>query len=229
MPNVTEALIHESPSCEVSQEQEKRPVEFCDSMPEFFLSLQKDVKAASALVDTLKAETVNKFIDIIQKCNGTLLTSGIGKSGIVASRMAASLSSTGTPAHYVHGAEWTHGDLGKGRRGDVCVFFSHSGNTRECVFAASHLRQRGVEILSIIGHDDSQLAKCSDAFICYKLDHDLEEPIGGVPTTSVVLQEMCINAVVCEMIKRRRFTKIEFARNHPGGSLGTKLCENKKE
>ena len=81
-----------------------------------------------------------------------------------------------------------HYFTGKGRRGDVVVFFSHSGNTRECVFAASHLRQRGVHILSIIGHDESQLAKCSDAYICYKLDHELEEPIGGVPTTSVILQ-----------------------------------------
>lgn len=78
--------------------------------------------------------------------------------------------------------------LGKGRRDDVVIFFSHSGNTRECVFAANHLRQRGVHILSIIGHDDCALAKCSDAFICYKLDHELEEPIGGVPTTSIILQ-----------------------------------------
>ena len=77
---------------------------------------------------------------------------------------------------------------GKARRGDVCVFFSHSGNTRECVFAASHLRQRGVHILSVIGHDDSKLAECSDAYISYKLDHELTEPIGGVPTTSVILQ-----------------------------------------
>ena len=77
---------------------------------------------------------------------------------------------------------------GKARRGDVCVFFSHSGNTLECVFAASHLRQRGVHILSVIGHDDSKLAECSDAYISYKLDHELTEPIGGVPTTSVILQ-----------------------------------------
>jgi len=168
----------------------------------------------------------HRFVDIINQCHGTLLTSGIGKSGIIAERMSTSLSSTGVPAHYVHGAEWTHGDLGKGRRDDVCVFFSHSGNTRECVFAATHLKQKGVHILSIIGHEDSQLAKCSDAYLCYAIDHELEEPIGGVPTTSVVLQEMLVNAVVCELIRRRRFTKIEFARNHPGGCLGKKLCEN---
>jgi len=194
-------------------------------MEEFFVSVKKDAEAAIALAERLKTDVVKNFVNIIEKCGGTLITSGIGKSGIVAERMSTSLSSTGTPAHYVHGAEWTHGDLGKARRGDVCVFFSHSGNTRECVFAASHLRQRGVHILSVIGHDNSKLAECSDAYICYKLDHELTEPIGGVPTTSVILQEMVINAVVCELIARKRFTKIEFARNHPGGSLGLKLFD----
>ena len=68
------------------------------------------------------------------------------------------------------------------------MFFSHSGNTRECVFAASHLRLRGVHILSVVGHDNCKLAECSDAYISYELKNDLEEPIGGVPTTNVVLQ-----------------------------------------
>eukprot|EP00111_Clytia_hemisphaerica_P024334 TCONS_00071795-protein len=186
------------------------------NMEEFMISIRKDAEAATALAERLKPDLVKGFVDIIEKCNGCLITSGIGKSGIVAERMSRSLSSTGTPAHYVHGAEWTHGDLGKARRGDVCVFFSHSGNTRECIFAASHLRLRGVHILSVIGHDDCKLAESSDAFISYELENDLEEPIGGVPTTSVVLQEMIINAVVCELITRKRFSKIEFARNHPG-------------
>ncbi|XP_057304445.1 arabinose 5-phosphate isomerase KpsF-like [Hydractinia symbiolongicarpus] len=227
MPNL-EGQCLASPPVEIENTldheiKHSRKTDMCTD--EFYSSIKKDMDAAKALADVLKCQDVNKFVNIINQCHGTLLTSGIGKSGIVAERMSTSLSSTGTPAHYVHGAEWTHGDLGKGRRDDVVIFFSHSGNTRECVFAANHLRQRGVHILSIIGHDDCALAKCSDAFICYKLDHELGEPIGGVPTTSIILQEMVINAVVCELIRRRRYTKIEFARNHPGGSLGKKLCD----
>ena len=74
-----------------------------------------------------------------------------GKSGIVAERLSASLASTGTPSHYVHAAEWTHGDLGRARHGDVAVFLSHSGNTKECVAAAELLKDRGITVLSIVG------------------------------------------------------------------------------
>eukprot|EP00794_Sanderia_malayensis_P015348 gene15348-16924_t len=196
-----------------------------DHMEEFTRSLTVDARAAVALGKCLDMNAAKKFIEIIERCDGTLITSGIGKSGIVAERMAASLSSTGTPAHYVHGAEWTHGDLGKARRGDVCVFFSHSGNTKECVFASTILRERGVHILSIVGKPDCLLTRVSDAILTYQVDHPLDEPIGGAPTTSVMLQEMVVNAVVSEMIKRRKYTKVEFARNHPGGSLGKLLCD----
>ena len=74
-----------------------------------------------------------------------------GKSGIVAERLSASLASTGTPSHFVHAAEWTHGDLGRVRSGDVVVFLSHSGNTKECVNAAELLQQRGIPVLAIVG------------------------------------------------------------------------------
>lgn len=147
---------------------------------------------------------------------------GLGKSGVVAHRMAVSLASTGTPAHFVHASEWVHGDLGVCCPGDVVVAISHSGRTAECTQAATHFFARGVPLLSIVGKPGSPMENSSIATIQYSIPGGLE-PVGGAPTASVVVQEMVVNAVVSELISQRRFSEGDFKFNHPGGSLGQLL------
>ena len=161
--------------------------------------------------------------------HGRVLVSGVGKSGAVAQRLAASLTSTGTPAHFVHAAEWAHGDLGSARPGDVALFFSHSGGTAECVGAARALAARGgVAVAAIVGDgaggDASALGAASDVCVAYPLDAGrFAEPLGLVPTSSVVLQEVVANALVSALVARRGFGREAFARNHPGGAIGKAL------
>ena len=193
--------------------------------PDFENSIIADVDAAEDVMNLMDFKSVSKFIEIIEKCKGHILISGIGKSAIVASRMAASLASTGTPAHFVHATEWSHGDLGKICPSDVVVFFSHSGNTEEVNYAAELVKRKEVPLLGIVGSTDSPLAHMCDAVIDYVVGKDLMEPLGGAPTTSIVLQEMIVNGVICELIRRKNFTKEQFLFNHPGGSLGRKLSK----
>ena len=143
-----------------------------------------------------------------------------------------SLMSTGTPSHFVHAAEWVHGDLGCVLADDVVVCLSHSGNTQELAHAMGHvvLRSPAPKIVSIVGAADelgsprdSKLAGLSHAILSYPVSVNHPEPLGGVPTSSVVGQEMMVNAVVCELLTRKQFQLENFAFNHPGGSLGAKL------
>ncbi|XP_062508700.1 uncharacterized protein LOC134184942 isoform X2 [Corticium candelabrum] len=192
------------------------------NIEEFEKSLETDGLAASQLVGYTDSQSVDAFVDILFQCQGNVVLSGLGKSGIVGQRMASSLASTGTPAHFVIASEWAHGDYGKVRRNaDVVVFVSHSGRTTECCEAARYLVSLGISVLSIVGSKDSPLALESDKCISYDLT--VSEPLGGVPTSSIVLQEMLANAVIRELLKRRKFSKEDFGRFHPGGSLGTKF------
>ena len=199
------------------------------SIPEFQSSLLADAEVAKRIANSLDTKNTANFVTLIQHCSGVVLTSGIGKSGIVAERLSASLASTGTPSHYVHAAEWTHGDLGRARHGDVAVFLSHSGNTKECVAAAELLKERGITVLSIVGKYDCGLRAWSDALINYGVAGTIQDSTGGAPTRSIVVQEMIVNAIECELMARRKFTKSDFLQNHPGGSLGKKLAREKIE
>lgn len=185
-------------------------------------SLENDAVAASQIVGSLDKRSVTAFIDILFRCKGNVIVSGLGKSGIVAQRMASSLASTGTPSHFVVASEWPHGDYGKARPNtDVVILLSHSGTTSECCRAARYLRSLDVQVLSIVGTAESGLALDSDASIAY--DVTVEEPLGGVPSASIVVQEMIANAIIRELIERRKFGSRDFARFHPGGSLGERL------
>ncbi|XP_046862877.1 arabinose 5-phosphate isomerase KpsF-like [Xenia sp. Carnegie-2017] len=193
------------------------------SISAFQASLLADADVAKKVANALHTKNTANFVTLIQNCSGVVLTSGIGKSGIVAERLSASLASTGTPSHYVHAAEWTHGDLGRVCNGDIVVFLSHSGNTKECVAAAELMKDRGIPVLSIVGKYDCGLRAWSDALINYEVAGPIQDSTGGAPTRSIVVQEMIVNAIECELMERRNFTKADFLHNHPGGSLGKKL------
>ena len=151
---------------------------------------------------------------------GRVLLTGVRKSGFVGLRLAASLCSTGTPAHFIHAAEWAHGELGAANSGDVCGVLSHSGNTAECVAACELLQQRGVPIVALVGSPSCKLLQLAGSSVVYAMGADADEPFGGAPTCSVVAQEMACNALVRGLAAARAFAPEDFLRNHPGGSLG---------
>eukprot|EP00041_Stephanoeca_diplocostata_P017437 m.351297 g.351297 ORF g.351297 m.351297 type:complete len:596 (-) comp20697_c0_seq1:137-1924(-) len=187
----------------------------------FYTSLGNDADALVELASSVAPTAVDKCVSLIDNCSGKVLVTGLGKSGVVARRMAVSLASIGIAAHYVHAAEWTHGDLGTARRDDVIIALSHSGSTTECVTALEMLKERGVWSISITSNDESSLAKNSDVSVAYNIPSDAE-PVGGAPTCSIVAQEAIVNGVMCELIHRRDLTEADFKRNHPGGALGAK-------
>ncbi|XP_046855814.1 uncharacterized protein LOC124448907 isoform X2 [Xenia sp. Carnegie-2017] len=186
-------------------------------------SLDLDIKYSSKIVESLDKNTVERFVSFLEDCSGRVLVSGIGKSGIVAHRMASSLASTGTPSHFIHASEWIHGDLGNVNGEDVSVLLSHSGNTKECVEVAEYLKMGNIPVLAIVGKHDCLLRNSCDVLLCYDDGFDIEETLSVVPSRSVVIQEILINGIVSELIKRRKFGLEDFAKSHPGGSLGKKL------
>jgi len=188
----------------------------------FSQSIEKDMSGLAMTLQTLDYAGVEKFVEAIHNCSGRVLVSGLGKSGMIARRMAVSLCSIGKPAHFVHAAEWGHGDLGACTKDDVVVLFSHSGETAECVGAIAHFHTRGATVLSVTSGATSSMAVNSDANVIYSIPSNIE-PVGGAPTTSVVVQDAIVNATMCALIERTEFTAQDFKFHHPGGSLGLKL------
>ena len=192
-------------------------------------SLERDRKVLSCLSDWYAArpDQVQSISALVAEMLGgaaggdegarRVLTSGIGKSGYVARRMAASLASVGVPAHFVHGTEWVHGDLGAACAGDLVLSFSHSGNTEELAVLPGLLKGRGVTMGCVVGSADSILGRTSDHVVVAPAN---EELLGKVPSRSIVAQEAVVNAIVSEAVRVQTFGVSDFVRNHPGGSIG---------
>merc|ERR1712166_294464 len=162
----------------------------------------------------------DQFVDAIVasvKSESRVFTTGMGKSGSVAQRMAISLSSTGTPSQWVHASEWMHGDLGAVRAGDTIVAFSHSGRSAEIEAAIPFFKSRRANVLAVVGREGSPLAEASDACVVAPAGNEI---LGLVPSRSIVVQEAVINAVISEVVERLGFSEKDFAHNHPGGSIG---------
>ncbi|KAL5473122.1 hypothetical protein EMCRGX_G027568 [Ephydatia muelleri] len=190
----------------------------------FVSSLANDLQALTHLFSKVRItkEGADEVISLIDSSRGHLFTSGIGKSGSVAERFAASLSSVEVPSSYVNACHWTHGDLGKAQRErDIVVFISHSGSTQECITAAKHLVAKGVTTVGLTGIKDSPLSRVCTLCIYYDSEF-LNEPFGCMPTSSVILQEALCNAIVIELMHLREVNRSTFLSNHPGGHIGTR-------
>lgn len=151
-----------------------------------------------------------------------ILCIGVGKSGLVAAKVAASFSSLGTPAFFINAAEAAHGDLGAVRRGNVVLLFSNSGTTEEIIRILPCLKERGCHLIGIIGHADSPLGRavddCIPAGIAGEADH-----IGMAPTNSTALQMAIGDALAVAVSQARDFTREDFLRQHPAGLLGRQM------
>lgn len=161
-------------------------------------------------------------VEMIMACPGRTVITGMGKSGIIGRKMAATLASTGTPSFYLHPAEGIHGDLGMVTEGDVVIALSNSGETGEVLHILPSLRRIGAKLIAMVGNPNSTLAKNSD--IVLNVDVTREAcPLGLAPTSSTTAALAYGDALALALLSKRKFTASQFAVFHPGGSLGRKL------
>ncbi len=158
----------------------------------------------------------------LYECSGRVLVTGLGKSGIVARKLAASLTSTGTPSHFIHPVEATHGDLGIVRGSDILIAISRSGNNAEVVTLLARCRQFDMATISITGSRDSEISQVSDILLHTPIDREAC-PLNLTPTTSAVAAMAMGDALVVALIRLRGFRAEDFAMFHPSGVLGRSL------
>src|SRR5512143_2616899 len=190
------------------------------------LALARDVLtteagAITALAARLDAAFV-AAVALILNCRGRVVVSGIGKSGHIARKLAATLASTGTPAFFVHAAEASHGDLGMIAPGDVVIVLSNSGETDELVLLTPHLKRQGAFLVALTGNERSSLAQAADVHLDAAVDVEAC-PLGLAPTASTTAMLALGDALALALLDARGFSVEDFARSHPGGSLGRKL------
>ncbi|HEY6438904.1 MAG TPA: KpsF/GutQ family sugar-phosphate isomerase [Acetobacteraceae bacterium] len=161
-------------------------------------------------------------VDLLARATGRVVVSGMGKSGLVARKIAATLASTGTPALFVHPAEASHGDLGMVVPGDAVIALSNSGETAELADLVAHSRRFGLPLVAITARAGSTLAAAAD--VALTLPAAVEAcPMGLAPTTSTTMQMALGDAIAVALLTRRGFTAADFHQIHPGGRLGTRL------
>ena len=155
-------------------------------------------------------------------CQGRVVVTGMGKSGHIAGKIAATLASTGTPAFFMHPAEAGHGDLGMITRTDVVLAISNSGETPELVFLLPHLKRLGVPLLVLVGNPESTLGRAANVAIDVSVPEEAC-PHNLAPTASTTATLAMGDALAVSVLEARGFTRQDFARSHPGGSLGRKV------
>jgi arabinose-5-phosphate isomerase len=176
------------------------------------------VAALAARIDDNFLQAVN----VILNCEGRVIVSGMGKSGHIARKIAATMSSTGTPAYFVHPGEASHGDLGMITGKDVFIALSYSGESEELMAIVPGIRRQGAKLISITGKLSSLLAEVSDVH----LDASVEKeacPMGLAPTASTTAALALGDALAIALLEAKGFDAEDFARSHPGGSLGRRL------
>jgi arabinose-5-phosphate isomerase len=161
-------------------------------------------------------------VRIIEGCTGSVVVTGIGKAGLVARKISATLASTGTPSHFLHPAEALHGDLGALRRDDVVLALSQSGETEEVTRLLPHVAARGIRIVALTGSRQSTLGRAADVVVATGTVREAGT-LGLAPSTSTSLMLALGDALALVTSGLRRFTPEDFAARHPGGSLGRQL------
>ncbi len=196
------------------------------SEPSANLDLARNVLATEARCIGDLADRIDEHFasaaGSVYKCGGSVVLTGIGKAGIIAQKISATLASTGTPSIFLHPVEALHGDLGRVRRDDVVIILSHSGATEEIVRLVDHLKARGARLVAITAFDDSPLARHADIVLNYG-DVDEACPLGLAPTASTGCMLALGDALALTVMDMRKFSPEEFATFHPAGELGRRL------
>lgn len=184
-------------------------------------TIDTEITAINELKDLLD-ENLSKALDLIEHAKGRIILTGMGKSGHIAKKIAASLASTGTPSFFMHPAEASHGDLGMVTEDDVIIAISNSGESRELIDILNYSKRFGIKLIAITKNPDSSLGKAGD--IVLKLPLSKEAcPLGLAPTSSTTATLVLGDVITVGMIERKGFSKAQFNQRHPGGKLGSIL------
>ena len=189
--------------------------------------LTTEANAIVALSRRLGAPFV-AAVALLLACRGRAVATGIGKSGHIARKLAATLASTGTPAFFVHPAEANHGDLGMIAPGDVVVMLSNSGETDELVQLVPHFKRQGAKLVALTGNEQSSLAQAADIHLDAAVDVEAC-PLGLAPTASTTAALALCDALALALLDARGFSMQDFARSHPGGTLGRRLLTHVRD
>lgn len=184
--------------------------------------LETEAAALAKIAGELDEEAFSSALDRLLACRGRIVCTGMGKSGIIAKKIAGTLASTGSPAFFLHPAEAGHGDLGMIVDGDVVVALSHSGETAELVALLPAVRRLGAPLIALVGQSDSTLAGEADVVLVVGVDVEAC-PLGLAPTASTTAALAMGDALAMALLNERGFSAEEFARFHPHGSLGRRL------
>ena len=183
--------------------------------------LQQEAESILQLVPRMGDE-FERAVRLILDCKGKVIVTGVGKSGHIGSKIAATLASTGTPSFYLNPLDAYHGDLGMIAEGDVVMAISYSGNTDELLRFVPLILDRRIPIIGISGNPDSLLARYSTVHLNIAVDRQAD-PLNLAPTSSTTATLAMGDALACALIRLRNFKETDFAQFHPGGSLGKRL------
>lgn len=167
-------------------------------------------------------DAFEKACHLMFNCKGRVIVLGMGKSGHIGGKIAATLASTGTPSFFVHPGEASHGDLGMITSNDVVLCISNSGETSEILAITPVIKRIGAKLIAMTGNQTSTLAQLSDTHVCIKVSEEAC-PLGLAPTSSTTATLVMGDALAVALLNARGFTADDFALSHPGGSLGKRL------
>ena len=190
------------------------------------LALAREVLALEATeIQALAARLGDEFsqaVTLLLNCKGRVVVTGMGKSGHIGGKIASTLASTGTPAFFMHPAEASHGDLGMITAGDIVIALSNSGESDEVLAILPAIKRLGANIIAMTGNERSSLAKSADIHLSAHVSKEAC-PLGLAPTSSTTVALALGDALALCILDQREFTAEDFARSHPGGSLGRRL------
>lgn len=186
---------------------------------------QSVIQIEATAVAQLEGRIDEHFVqacELLLACEGRIVVCGIGKSGHIGAKLAATLASTGSPAFFVHAAEASHGDLGMFKSNDVVIGISYSGNSTELMTLIPGIKRLGIPLISLCGEAESPLASASDVALSTRVEREAC-PLGLAPTASTTATLALGDALAIALLSARGFTEDDFARSHPGGRLGRRL------
>jgi len=189
--------------------------------------LLQEAESIRNVADRLGNE-FTEAVELIFSCEGKIVVTGMGKTGIIGRKLAATLASTGTSAIFLHPAEGIHGDLGMVQKDDIVIALSYSGNTREMTELIPYMHFNKIPIIAITGNTDSELAANAQIVLNGSVPAEYE-PFGLVPTCSTTVALAIGDALAVALLKKRNFNEEDFARYHPGGTIGRKLLLKVKD
>jgi arabinose-5-phosphate isomerase len=183
--------------------------------------LRMEAQGLLSVIDHLDENFV-RAVEMMQRCRGKVVVTGVGKSGLICAKIAATLSSTGTPAFYLHSGDALHGDLGMVMPDDIIIAVSNSGETDEILKLLPHFKHHGLKLIVITGNPESTLAKAAQWVLNVRVNEEAC-PLGLAPTTSTTVALAMGDALAVVLLEQKGFNEAEFAMRHPGGMLGRKL------